>query len=106
MLDIGVGRLKPDKIERCRNWFAEVMQRQDEVRETFARETMRQERAFLLTIGDDTFLIYAMDCEDRDKSREAFRSSTLRIDIEHRCVMEEVSDEQFRLESIYECAID
>ena len=67
---------------------------------------MRQERAFLLKVGDDTFLVYAMDCEDLEKSREAFRGSTLPLDLEHRRIMDETSDERFSLEPIYECAAE
>lgn len=43
-----IWRVRPEQVDRLRGWLAELMKRADEVRETFAREGLTHERAYLL----------------------------------------------------------
>ena len=106
MLKVGIGRVKPDKVQRCRDWFAELMRRKKEVRETFAQETVRHEQAFLFDVGEHTILIYAIEADDPEKAHEASGNSTLPIDIEHKRIMKEITAEKITIEPIYDCAME
>lgn len=63
---------------------------------------MRHEKAYLLECGKRSVLIYLMEVDDPEKAREAYRSSTLPIDLEHRQVMEEALDDSGPAELLYE----
>jgi hypothetical protein len=57
------------------------------VRETFEREGTRHEQVHLVETSDDLLIFYVMEVEDAEASLEAFRSSTLPIDEQHKEVM-------------------
>ena len=105
MLKVGIARVRPEKEERLRAWFAELMRRPDEVRETFVQETMRHEVAYILPGADGPVLVYAMEAEDHDHARQAVRASTLPIDLEHRAVMKECLDGPVGGDPVYECTV-
>ena len=105
MLRLAFRRIKPGKEERLRAWLSELMERQDEVRETFVRETVRHEQAFIIEGREGPLLIYAMEAEDHEKGQRAVRASTLAIDLEHKEVMEEVLGERLEVKPLYECAL-
>src|SRR6266545_1169236 len=90
MLKVAIHRVHPEKEQQLRDWLAELMRRQDEVRETFAQETVRHEQAYLLPTSDGPMLVYAMEVADFERGRAAFLNSTLAIDSEHKKVMRDV----------------
>jgi|GraSoiStandDraft_50_1057286.scaffolds.fasta_scaffold157011_2 Family of unknown function (DUF6176) len=103
MLKAAFIKIRPDKVDRLKGWMAELNRRQDEVRATFAQESMRQEIAYLLEGRDGPVLVYMMDAQDWDQARRAYQASTLAIDLQHREIMEEVSDGPAATEMLYEC---
>ena len=105
MLRLVFKHVKPEKEGRLRAWLAELMERQDEVRETFARETVRHEQGFIIDGRDGPILIYAIEAEDHEKGHEAFKASTLPIDVEHKSVMREVLGDRLDVEAIYDCSV-
>jgi hypothetical protein len=102
MLQLAIHKVKPGQEERLRAWLEELNRRRDEVLETFSQEAMRHEVAYLLDGAEGKVLIYAMEVGDPDRAREAYRASTLPIDLEHRQVMEEVLGDPADAERLYD----
>lgn len=100
MLRTAVFRVHDDQLDRLRDWMSEVTRRTDEVRETFQHEGTRHEQVHLLEIDDRFFLLYVMEVEDVERSREAFQTSTFPIDQQHREVMASVVAERLPTEVI------
>jgi Family of unknown function (DUF6176) len=105
-LEVVFHRVKRDQVERLRAWLQEGETRADEIRETFRQETVRHEAAYLLEGRDGPILVYAMEAEDFERAADAFRSSTLPIDLQHREVMRTVLDGPADVEKLYEVALD
>jgi hypothetical protein len=83
--------------------MAQVMQRQDEVRETFAQEGVRHEQAFILKTPEGPILIYAVQAEDQAAARAAFEKSALPIDQEHKSILDLSLGERPDVELVYDC---
>jgi hypothetical protein len=66
VLGVVVSRVRADKVGELRRWMAELTDRRDEVLESFRREGMHQERAFLIEVAEVPLLIYVMDADDLD----------------------------------------
>ena len=81
MLKVSLRRIKPGHEDRLRQWFKEVMCRRDEVRETFRKETVRHEIAYIVEDAEGSILVYAVEVEDYEKGRRAFQESRLTIDM-------------------------
>jgi len=105
MLRIVFRKIKPGKEEQLRDWLGELMQRQDEVRETFVQESVRHEKAFIIPGSNDPVLVYAMEIGDPEQARRAFETSTLPIDTEHKKVMKETLGDAIEVDTVYDCAI-
>jgi len=87
VLDVRFHRVRNDQVEQLRAWFAELMQRQDEVRDTFRNEGVRHEQAFLFESKDGLVLVYAHEVDDPEAAHRAYAASTLPIDLQHREIM-------------------
>ncbi len=83
-------RVKPGKVDRLREWMAEIEDREEEALATLRDEGMLTETAFLEDREDGTYLYYYMEAEDLDRVREQFADSDHEIDAEHKRVMETV----------------
>jgi Family of unknown function (DUF6176) len=103
MIKLAVLRVKPAEEKQLRDWMAELNHRRSEVLKTFANEGMRHEQAHLLHTSDGPMLIYAMEAADHDQAESAFQNSTLRIDQQHRRIMEQVLAGPAKVELLYEC---
>ncbi|MFI6759921.1 DUF6176 family protein [Micromonospora sp. NPDC050417] len=90
MLKIRVLKVRPDKVDRLKDWLAEGMRRADEIRETFHHEGVAHEQGFLLSTEDGPVLVYAVESADYEAAKRAFADSTFPIDAEHKAVMAEV----------------
>ncbi len=91
-------KLKPDSIERVRQWAQTLNARSDEALETLRDETVVVESVFLDRTEQGDFLIYYMKAESFEKSAEAIEKSVHAIDEYHRRVMQEIRVEGSRLE--------
>jgi hypothetical protein len=89
MIKTAIVRVRPGKLERLTAWLAELQDRSDEVRETFAQEGVTHEQAYVITTTDGPVLVYVMEAADHRHASEVARSSTLPIDLEHKAVMAE-----------------
>jgi len=90
VLRVVIASVKADKVDRLRSWMAELAERRDEVFETYARETVSHEIAVLVQGAEGPLLVYAMEVDDPETATEAFQTSKLPIDVEHRTVMDDV----------------
>lgn len=105
MLTVTFSRVRDGQEERLRAWGRELMDRVDEVRETFRQEGVRQEKSFLIRTTEGWVLIRLGEVEDWEKALAAFNASELRIDAEHARVMESALAGPFPAEMIYECSL-
>ncbi|WP_415381363.1 DUF6176 family protein [Halosimplex sp. TS25] len=85
--------VKPDKVDRLKEWMAEVRDRSDEVVETLRDEGMKTESAFLERTDDGPHLVYYMEAEDIERVWDQFEDSDHDIDEEHKEVMREVLED-------------
>ena len=76
-------RLKPDSIERVREWASELRARPDEVMATLRDEGIVVESAFLDSTADGEFLIYYVKAKSMEAAQEAVQRSTHPIDTYH-----------------------
>lgn len=100
MLRVRFFRVRPDKVDRLRDWMEELHHRRDEVLETFAQETVRQEAAWLMETVEGTILVYAIEAEDLEQAQRAVEENPFPIDLEHGAVMEEVIEVPIELEQL------
>ena len=92
MIHLTFYRVRPGELGRLQAWLTEVMHRADEVRETYRREGVRHERAYFLETSDGHVLVYTVECEDFDAAAEAFATSDIPIDLEHKAMMSRLTD--------------
>ena len=103
MIKLAMRKVRPGHEDQLRKWMAELNRRSAEVRETFAREGVRHEQAYLQKTADGPVLIYAMEAADHARASSMFRNSTLSIDQEHEHIMAQVLAEPANAELLYEC---
>jgi hypothetical protein len=103
VIKLGIRRVKPEEVERLREWMAQVGARRPEVLATFEQEGMRHEQVYLLDVPDGPILVYAMEAADHERAAKAFLESTLPIDVEHRAVMKQVLGGPVRYELLFDC---
>lgn len=99
-------RVHDDQLPRLRAWMAQLQDRIDEVRETFANEGVREEQVQLLETSDGPLLVYAVEADDIAAALEAYRTSTLPIDLEHREIMSAVVAEELSSEFLLHLAAE
>lgn len=104
MLKLTIAKVNPEEEESLRAWLAQLNSRHDEVRETFAREGVRHEQAYLLRTSDGPILIYAVEAQDYELTGKTFQSSTLPIDLEHKAAMSRALAGKANVELLYDCA--
>lgn len=105
MLEVVFARVREGKVDALKEWMEELKRREDEVLETFRNEGTHHERVFLLEGRDGPIVAYVMEVEDPERAREAYRASTLPIDLEHREVMDEVLAEALPVEELLDLSM-
>ncbi|WP_459192176.1 DUF6176 family protein [Halosimplex sp. J119] len=86
-------RVQEDKVDRLKEWMAEVRDRRNEAEETLRDEGMLTESAFLERTDDGPYLVYYMEAEDIDRVWDQYEDSNHDIDREHKRVMQEVLED-------------
>ncbi|CAN5864136.1 hypothetical protein BH24ACI1_BH24ACI1_13750 [soil metagenome] len=76
-------KLKPNSIEKVREWARIINHRKDEALATLQDESVVLEAVFLDQTGEGDFLIYLMKAESFEKAREAVQKSIYSIDKYH-----------------------
>lgn len=76
-------KLKPNSIEKVRQWAKTINVREDEALLTLRDESVILETVFLDQTSEGDFLIYLMKAENFEKTGEAVKSSIHAIDEYH-----------------------
>lgn len=105
MLRVGFAHIRPDKEVRLRDWLHELGRREDEVLETFRRESISHEQVFIVQAASGPLLVFAIEAEDHELARRVYESSTLAIDTEHGMVLRECLMDGPRIAPLFECRV-
>ena len=105
MFQLNFYRVRADKLDQLKAWFAEAGERADEVREAFVHEGVTREQAYLLATADGYVLVAAVECEDYDTASRLFNESTLPIDVAQRNVMPEIMDGKLELAPLFDVQV-
>ncbi|MGL4610296.1 MAG: DUF6176 family protein [Trueperaceae bacterium] len=76
-------KLKPNSLDRVREWAAEITRRKEEALETLRDESIFLESFFLEKASDGDYLIGYIRAESLEQSREAVKKSTHALDDYH-----------------------
>lgn len=91
-------RLKPNSIEKVRQWARALNQRKTEALATLRDESVILESVFLDQTDEGDFLIYLMKAENFARARQAAEKSTHSIDEFHQNFKRETWADGKRLE--------
>ena len=91
-------RLKPDSLDRVREWARTINSRMDEALEALRDEGVVIESVFLDRTEHGDFLIGYMKAESFDKAAEAVRKAVRAIDEYHQQFKRDAWDERSELE--------
>ncbi|MDR2213425.1 MAG: DUF6176 family protein, partial [Pseudomonadales bacterium] len=75
--------LKPDSLERVREWAAYLNQHKDEALQTLKNEGVMLESWFLTKIDGKDYLFAFMRAESMERAREAVKNSSFVVDAYH-----------------------
>jgi len=91
-------KLKPNSIEKAREWAKVINDRKDEAAATLRDEGVVLECVFLDQTDDGDYLISIMKAESFDKAKEAAQNSVHEIDKFHRQFKSETWENGKKLE--------
>lgn len=93
-------KLKPNSIEKVRDWAKTINERKAEALATLRDESVILESVFLDRNSEGDFLIYVMKAEDFDKAKNVVEKSTHAIDEYHGNFKRECWEDGKRLETL------
>ncbi|MEO8073276.1 MAG: DUF6176 family protein [Acidobacteriota bacterium] len=76
-------KLKPNSLEKVRDWAKTINERKDEALATLRDENVILETVFLNRTNEGDFLIYVMKAESFEKAKAIFEKSVHAIDEYH-----------------------
>jgi hypothetical protein len=90
-MDVTLARapIESGKVDRLRDWYAELQDREDEVVETLRHEGTLTESAFVHSVDGEPYLYVYMEAEDVETAKAAGDEEAFRIDEEHHEVLAE-----------------
>ena len=101
MIRLAVRRVRPSEEQRLRDWMGVVNgPRSDEALATLTDEGCTHEVGILVQTSDGPLLVYAMEVEDEERSRQAGLYSRHTIDADHKRVMAAALAEEPELERL------
>ncbi|HEY0461712.1 MAG TPA: DUF6176 family protein [Pyrinomonadaceae bacterium] len=93
-------RLKPDSIEKVREWAKTINDRKDEALATLRDESVILETVFLDRTDEGDFLIYLIKAESFERAKETVKNSVHAIDEYHQNFKRECWEDGKRLETL------
>ncbi len=93
-------KLKPNSMEKVREWAKTINERKDEALATLRDEGVILETVFLDQNSEGDFLIYVMKAESFERSKDAFEKSVHAIDEYHRNFKSECWEDGKQLERL------
>jgi Family of unknown function (DUF6176) len=91
-------KLKPNSLDRVREWAAEMNRRKDEALATLRDESIFIESFFLEQASDGDYLIGYIRAESLEQSQKAVEKSTHAIDAYHQAFKKDCWESGERLE--------
>jgi len=91
-------RLKPNSLDKVREWARVINTRKDEALATLRDEGVVLECAFLDSTDEGDFLVYVMKAESFDKAKQAAQQSAHSIDEYHMKFKQETWEDGKKLE--------
>ena len=101
MLKISFRKVLPGQVDSLRQWMGSLMEREAEVVQTFVAETVNSEQAWLIETKDGHVLAFCVEAENLETAANAYRTSELTIDLEHRAAMRSLVGESAPVELLY-----
>jgi hypothetical protein len=99
VIQLSVRKVNPEHLELFRHWMAQIDgPRRAEALATLMNEGCTHEIAALIEGPDGPIVIYAMEIESVERSRNAAENSTYAIDKDHYSVMERATGDRVPLE--------
>ena len=103
MIHLSVRKVEPEHLHELREWIEQLDgPRREEALATLDAEGCSHEVAVLVDGVDGPLIIYVMEVESLERSREAADNSPHPIDREHRAVMERSIGESPTIERLLE----
>lgn len=99
-------RLKPGSVPAIREWASRLQSEIVEVRKLLKAEGMMLESAFLEQSPQGDFLIYYVRSPDLKNARKISQASLHPIDIYHREVMKQITENAVELECVLDAATE
>lgn len=93
-------KLKPDSLEKVREWARVINERKDEALLTLHEEAVILETVFLDQTSEGDFLIYVMKARSFDKANAAAQKSVHAIDEFHQNFKRETWEDGKKLETL------
>ena len=93
-------KLKPDSLEKVREWAKVINERKTEALATLRDESVISETVFLDRNSEGDFLIYVMKAENFERAKQAVENSAHAIDEYHRNFKKECWDSGEKLEML------
>ncbi len=93
-------KLKPNSLDRVREWAAELNRRKDEALATLRDESIFLESFFLEQARDGDYLIGYIRAESLEQSQEAVKKSTHAIDAYHQAFKKDCWESGEKLEGL------
>lgn len=100
MLEIEFMKVNPHKVDRLKQWMAQLASREHEAIATLEQETVHTESAFLLDTTQGPVLVYIVEAEDMQLAKQMVKENPHPIDHEHRAVMQEVIEGPAKVEQL------
>lgn len=93
-------KLKPNSLEKVKAWGKKLSSDKSEVAQLLKNEGIVIESAFLEHTVEGDFLIYYLRARDLKKAREISLASTHPIDVFHKQVMKDITENAVTLENL------
>lgn len=101
MIRLAVRRVRPSEEQKLRDWLGAVNgPRSSEALATLTDEGCTHEVGILVQTSDGPLLVYAMEVQDEERSRQAVLDSRYAIDADHKQVMAASLAEEPELERL------
>jgi hypothetical protein len=107
MLRVSLRRVKADHLDELREWLKTVNGlRRAEAIAMLADEGCRHEQAYLLSDSEGPLLLYVMEVEDVERSRQVVRTSSHPIDADHLQVITQTVGDSIETELVLDLAAE
>lgn len=93
-------KLKPNSLDKVREWATEITRRKDEALATLGDESIFIESFFLERASDGDYLIAYIRAESLEQSQKAVKKSSHAIDAYHQAFKKECWESGERLEML------